>query len=145
MSVKIGSSPGCLLVIVYRPPPSKKNKYKETDFLDEFDSFLGGLATMPGKVLMMGDFNVHWNAGSKSTVKCFQRSLAAVDFKQYIESATHKSGNTIDLVISRPSDQLVSKVYPEDWVISDHVAIRCDITLSLDKTKTSRVFVRRYK
>ena len=42
----------------------------------------------------MGDFNVHWNAGSKSTVKCFQQSLAATNFKQYIESATHKSGNT---------------------------------------------------
>ena len=59
----------------------------------------------------MGDFNVHWNAGSKSTVTCFQGSLAAANFKQYIESATHKSRNTIDLVISRPSDQLARCIY----------------------------------
>ena len=46
-------------VLVYRPPPSTENGFTTSQFLDEFDQFLLYVNTLSGKIIMLGDFNVH--------------------------------------------------------------------------------------
>ena len=52
------------LFCIYRPPPSKKNKFSDSmffdQFFDQFSDFLEHSDSLPGKTLLMGDFNFHF-------------------------------------------------------------------------------------
>ena len=45
---------------MYSPPPSKKNKFSDSMFFDQFSDFLEHSDGLPGKTLLMGDFNFHF-------------------------------------------------------------------------------------
>ena len=49
------------IVVVYRPPPSKKNRLNVSLFLDEFSSLLERLITSSSPLIIVGDFNFHLN------------------------------------------------------------------------------------
>ena len=53
------SSSSINFIIVYRPPPSSVNNFKLSTFLHEFDLFIDVITLLPGKLLLLGDFNVH--------------------------------------------------------------------------------------
>jgi exonuclease III len=59
------------LFVVYRPPPSKKNGLKTTCFLSEFDEFLDEITLLSGKLLVVGDFNLHLDKPNKPEVAKF--------------------------------------------------------------------------
>ena len=46
-------------VVVYRPPPSKKNQLNVTMFLEEFSSFHEKLVTTNAPLVIVGDFHFH--------------------------------------------------------------------------------------
>ena len=48
------------LILYYRPPPSKKNKFSNSMFFDQFSDFLEHSDSLPGETLVMGDFNFHF-------------------------------------------------------------------------------------
>ena len=54
-------------VIVYRPYPSSTNRLKTSEFLDEFEIFLGDISLLPGKLVLSGDFNIHVNKPEKGS------------------------------------------------------------------------------
>jgi hypothetical protein len=58
-------------IIVYRPPPSTENGFLTTQFLNEFDSFLGSLNLSTRKTIILGDFNIHVDLLSKPEVSKF--------------------------------------------------------------------------
>ena len=62
----------------------------------------------PGKVLIVGDFNVHWDKQDPPETKEIQSLLASYNLQQYVMDATHKEGHILDWVVSRKSDDLVS-------------------------------------
>lgn len=45
------------IVVVYRPPPSKKNRLNVSLLLDEFSSLLERLITSSSPLIIVGDFN----------------------------------------------------------------------------------------
>ena len=49
------------VIIIYRPPPSKKNRLIPSLFYDEFSQLieLESLVTRSSKLLILGDFNIH--------------------------------------------------------------------------------------
>ncbi len=47
------------LVNIYRPPYTKKARFTESMFLEEFDDYLSGLIHKPGQPIIAGDFNIH--------------------------------------------------------------------------------------
>jgi hypothetical protein len=47
------------MIVIYRPPPSKTNKLRSSIFFEEFCIFVEQLITLPGSILMAGDFNFH--------------------------------------------------------------------------------------
>ena len=55
------SIPGSCIhtALIYRVPPSKKNKISKPLFLDEFSTLLEKSSILPGKLLIPGDFNLH--------------------------------------------------------------------------------------
>lgn len=111
------------LVILYRPPPSKENGLKENDFFSDFNSLLERLAITSSKLLITGDFNFHVNKPSETYAKKFLHMLKVFNLEQHVRGPTHKTGNTLDVVITRSDDDFLSGVH----IIPDAIHLKlCD-------------------
>ena len=62
-------------VVIYRPPPSARNQLKISTFLSEFEDFMESINTIPGKVLLHGYFNIHYDCPHKPDVSIFINTL----------------------------------------------------------------------
>ena len=49
------------IVILYRPPPSKKNKLTTAMFTHEFQDYLSQLTLSNNQIIIAGDINISWN------------------------------------------------------------------------------------
>ncbi|XP_072039338.1 uncharacterized protein [Amphiura filiformis] len=128
---------GLRFICIYRPPPSVVNKYRTSDFINEFDNFINDVTTMPNKLLILGDFNIHVNIPTKSEVRNFQNSLSTAGFQQHISCPTHESGNTLDLLISRADDNIVVNYSVKESLLSKHHFVKC--TLRYKKPSPKKV------
>lgn len=130
------SSSSLRIVIVYRPPPSKSNNSSLPLFFEEFPRLLENLAIASGSLLLAGDFNFHVDNVGDSAASRFINLLEAFNLKQHISQPTHKSGHTLDLIITRDEEDVARNFTVFDPVISDHLAVCC--TLSIPKTAFER-------
>ncbi len=91
-------------VVIYRPPPSKRNKFKTSEFLDEFEQLARELVLLSGELFILGDFNLHLDDTGDSTVRKFEHMLESLNLKQHVTTTTQKHGHILDLIITRASD-----------------------------------------
>ncbi|XP_072041020.1 uncharacterized protein [Amphiura filiformis] len=137
---------GIQYIIVYRPPPSAKNRLLLSDYLNEFEDFLGEISLFPQKVVMLGDFNIHVNLPSKPEVKRFLACVEANGFQQHVMKPTHIHGNTLDLILSRPSDNLIQSTDVHNNGMSpDHFMVLCDVNCSKPSLTKKMVKCRNFK
>ena len=111
------------LIIVYRPPPSVKNKLTPKQFLEDFTSYLKELVDHTSDVIIVGDFNVHIDVPHDSTACHFIDIIDSMGLTQHVHDPTHKAGHTLDLVITHSKSAMVHGVETTDPGISDHHAI----------------------
>ena len=107
------------LVVLYRLHPKKKTGITNALFFEEFTNLVDSLVTKPGKLLMMGDFNIHWDNQQSPDTRHLMAILESVSLKQFITQTTHKLGHTIDLVVSRTDDNLIADTSVTSG-LSDH-------------------------
>ena len=117
------------LILVYRPPPSKKNSSTHELFFDEFESILEQLATEKGHIMVVGDFNFHMDDHNNTYAGKFMELLQTFDYAQYVEQPTHKGNHILDLIITRSEDNIVGHISVIAPALSDHYAIRCKVLL----------------
>lgn len=144
LTIKLNGRKSLLLVLLYRPPPSQKNNFTVANFLNEFEEYLTNLFIQNhGDLIVLGDFNLHWNQQDEVHVKSFKRTLDTLNMKQHVEGPSHTSGNTLDLLISDcgASDR-VNGIVLEDTTLSDHFLIEFDLetnrVLARNNTRTCR-------
>ena len=137
------------LVIVYRPPPSEQNGLKENDFFDEFNSLLECWAITSSKLLITSDFNFHVNKPSETYAKKFLRMLNGFNLEQHVSEATHKNGNTLDLLITRSGDNFISDVRTMPGLINpklfDHYAIRSQVKIKKPSFEQKEIIYRKLR
>ena len=75
--------------------------------MTEFDNFLEYISSFSCGAILLGDFNIHVNKPYKSETRQFQDIVQSAGFNQYAKGPTHVSGNTLDLVLARPNDNLI--------------------------------------
>ena len=121
VTVNISSLSFCF-IILYRVPPSCSNKIRKCAFMSEFADLLECVATQPGKLVILGDFNVHWDVRSNPESLKLSSLLDSFGMKQHVITSTHIAGHTLDLVMSRESDDIVDDCSASDF-ISDHNAV----------------------
>ena len=80
--------------MIYRPPPSRTNKLKNTTFFEEWSEFLDRLVVM----LITGDLNFHLDNVNLSDTRKFNETLSD---HGHVQGATHNKGHTLDVVITR--------------------------------------------
>ena len=120
----------CIRVqMIYRMPPSAKNKLKKGDFISEFASLLEIVTTLPGKLLIAGDFNIHWEDPNDSEKREFEELLLTFGLQQHVSDSTHLSGHVLDFVITRPDDNIVRSVKVAD-IVSDHFLVLASLAIT---------------
>ncbi|KAK6177246.1 hypothetical protein SNE40_015382 [Patella caerulea] len=131
MDLSVKLSPELIrLLIVYRPPPSKKNNQKLKTFFDDFSSLLEWAVTLPGWLVILGDFNFHIDNSSCPDAKKFLKILDSFGLVQHVIGPTHSKGHTLDLVITRSSQKFVMNFGIDNTLPSDHSLVNfiCDVT-----------------
>jgi hypothetical protein len=109
------------LIVVYCPPKSKPSLPFQC-LMKELATYLECLSVSSGKVIIVGDFNLHIDNPDDSNVIRFVALLESLSWVQHVKGATHIRGHTLNLVISRSSDQLASESFIS-VLISDHFAV----------------------
>ena len=118
-------SPPLRLVAIYRPPPSQTNKLTVTAFFREFSTLLEVLSIDPARLILVGDFNFHLDVDSDHNANIMKDMLESAGLQQHVTGATHRRGHTLDLLITRKVDNLVSDVEVVTGMPSDHHVVKC--------------------
>jgi hypothetical protein len=99
---------------------------------------LEGMSSTRRKLIILGDFNLRIDS---SCNVAGQRLLALIEsfgMVQRVSGATHKRGHTLDLIITRLGDNLVSNIVMGD-LISDHNVVSCKLNIQRPLLPTKRV------
>ena len=93
------------LAFIYRPPGSNINT-----FAAEPMDFIEANIKNRGIPIIIGDLNIHMNNSEGADTNTYLDILYSLDFTNWIQFQTHKSQNTIDLVISPKQSSVFSSV-----------------------------------
>jgi len=97
------------VAIIYRLHPNKEKGLKAADF-KESSGFVNSLATNSGHLLILGDFNMHWDCQRNTDTKQLADILRSANLRQHVQERTHRHGHILYLVISRDDDILINGV-----------------------------------
>ena len=112
--------------VVYRPPPSQKNRLTNKMFFDEFLPFMHDRISSTGHFLLLGDLNFHLEDRNDTEAVKLNDLFDTLNYNQHVTARTHKSGHTLDVVVSRDNEDLISRWKVADQ-LSDHNLILCDV------------------
>lgn len=140
LSVTINRHSMMQMLVIYRPPPSQQNGFKFSSFLDEFHLLVTEALLLPGKIIILGDFNIHLDDPTDHDARLFLNMLDALNLTQHVTTATHQRGHILDLVISRNGDTTgVENTVTVDMGglshLLDHHPVACSVNLTIPKYK----------
>ena len=143
------------VIVVYRPPPTSKNKLTLKSFWRDWNKFLRSVARCHTEFLIVGDLNLHLDNAALSTTQKFTSLLDELNLHQHVQGATYTSGHTLDVLISlKESTFLGDTVRVHDPGISDdsgrpsthhHYAISWNMLFSKPKPRIISSRVRDYR
>ena len=133
------------VVVLYRPPPNHKNKLTVPMFIEEFSNFLEKRITNKENLCILGDFNFHVNNDQNNSAAAFLQVIESFGLTQHVNTATHKKGNILDLVLTRSNDNLVDRLEILDMQMSDHFWIHCHVNLDKQRCIRKNITVRKIK
>jgi exonuclease III len=123
------------LCIIYRPPPSRQNGLKTSQFFDEWSTYLDRLTTLPQEIIITGDLNFHLDDVEDASVHRFTGQLDAHGLKQHVTGATHIHGHTLDVVITREISSIIQgNVLIVDPCLFDNKGNQCGDHLGIEVT-----------
>ena len=91
------------LVVVYRPPNSSVN-----EFLNEMNDLLDKVSLTSPHFIVMGDMNFHLELSNDKRTSDFNTLLQSHDLKQFVQAPTHIKGHTLDAIIARNRNDVLS-------------------------------------
>ena len=144
-SLKIIKDRSMRYVIVYRPPYSSLHPVSTSAFFDEFSQFLENVVMCPEALVISGDFNLHLDDLRDNDTKKFMDLLETFSLSQHVSGPTHLSGHTLDLIITRSSDDIVLASPKTTFPISDHFIIQYPIGFSRPALSYKKLTFRKLK
>ena len=92
-------------------------------FFAEFADYVKTILLSNEELLILGDFNIHIGVAGDSDANKLSDFFESVGLQQHVEQHTHVQGHTLDLVISRRSDNIIEDLPRVDRFLSDHVTV----------------------
>ena len=117
--------------VIYRPPYSSNHPVTSNVFFDEFASYLESIVMSSQPLLIAVDFNIHVDVPNDPNRVSLLELLESMGLQQHVVTPTHESGHTLDLIITRQCDSVLSSVPVSDYFLSDHCSLLCDLVVSL--------------
>jgi len=112
-----------------------------TEFANYLESFV--LCTEP--ILICGDFNIHVDDSTDTHALALIDLLNSMALQQHVVTPTQIHGHTLDLMITRATDNIIPEVPISDCYLSDHVTVLCKLKLDKTKPTTQRLTYRKLK
>ena len=128
------------VIIIYRSPTSPTKS-----FLDELALYISELAVVREEILMAGDFNLHFHLPNASGVQYLKQILADNNMQQHVTKPTHRSGNLLDLVITRVCSNIVASTDICESSISDHYSVIFPLHVTKPRSSSQMRQVRNFK
>ena len=158
VSKVLSSNGAVLLVNLYRPDYSEKNKFTVKQFLEEFLLFLEVLRSYLFPIIIVGDLNIHVELLRKSDSELtknhlvkkkdaisFSDVLNPYDFHQIIVEPTHERGGTLDLLIlsscALPLLRNHSVGLKNEVCVTDHFPVRFNLKLTPDHVNSKHTYI----
>ena len=116
-----------LLLTIYRPGSTAVGQL----FLNELGSVLETLAVENVPIVIGGDMNIHVENQSATVVQDYIDLLQSMDLHQHVVGPTHKSGGTLDHVITQSEYNITSLKVAIPDLISCHSLITCCLPAAL--------------
>ena len=132
---------GCSLrlLIVYCPPYSTEHKVTVIVFLREFSDYLESFVLSKERILIAGDFNIHVDDIRNVDAVTFLDVLDFFGLQQHVKQPTHVLSHTLDLIISRHSDNLLKAPPVTDFFVSDHTSLVCNLASRISYSTSMEV------
>ena len=121
---------------MYHPPYSLINKNTNTLFIDEFTEFATSLLPNHHNNIFTGDFNLHVSDKEDNDSAIFTDTAEAMGLVQHVGVQTHKSDNTLDLMISEIQGNTIIKTINTGPYLSDHCAVIASLKIKRDLPST---------
>ena len=110
-------------------PPSEQNKHTNQQFIDEFSEVMSLQIIETTEILILGDFNIVVNDPIDSDAQLLLAWLESNNLHNIVDFPTHRSGNTLDLVIVRENQRIsVTNIGTGDY-ITHHCEVSCRLNI----------------
>ena len=143
IEVTLAASSTVKLAVSYRPPPSKRNKSTVGLFVTEFQAFLEHHTVKSQNILIVGDFNFHYEDPLNVDASRFRDILSSHALCQHVTGSTHMAGHTLDLVITQSTYNIVSNTVVSDF-LTDDAAIHCNLHMEKPQPLRQTIQYRNY-
>ena len=118
------ASPFVLLFLPY----SEDHPVTIATFLAEFSAFMETIILVPEPLIIVGDLNIHVDCSDDcNDASNFLDLLQSFGLTQHVTGPTHEDGHTLDLIITRSFDRVVSTNPVIDTYVSDHASVLCNL------------------
>ena len=130
-------------IVIYRPESHSENI---SVFLDELYSLIEYAQLNFKNFLICGDFNIHFNKSADPTTMKFHDVLKTFSLSQSVNTATHKCGNTLDLILHDPESITINNVHIDTTaMLSDHHPILFNVEQQIACSEKKTVTYRNVK
>ena len=130
-----------VVVIVYRPG----SDHLRTQFFDELSTLLETLVVYACPVLVGANFNIKTQSSNDPSARRLADLLTSFDMVQHVQGPTHRSGNTLDVVVT-PANCALDSVDVEPFgMLSDHSLIVSRLPFVVDAASMVEKLVRRWR
>jgi len=130
-----------VILNIYRPGSEKPS----AAFFAELSAVLETLVIYACPVVVGGDFNVRYQSADDPDTRRLGDVLSSFDMVQHVTGATHRCGNTLDLVMTFADCQLDAITVDPAGIVSDHALVVCRLPFNRDTPTTAERLVRGWR
>ena len=144
--IQFSSSHSLRLAIIYRPQnDADAIRIPTSTFFSEFSEYLESVVMCEEQLIIVGDFNIHVDIPEDTETIKLLDLLESFCLQQHVEGPTHIHGHTLDLIITRQSDQIIQSAPCVDWYLSDHASVLCSLRGRKPPLNITTVSYRKWK
>lgn len=111
------------IIVGYKPPYLPNHPVSTTVSLGEFSDYLESIVISSKLLLISGDFNIHVDVPTDADGIRFRDLLDYMGLLQHVKRLTHIHGHTLDSLITRQSDDIITKEPETERCFSDHAVV----------------------
>ena len=101
-------------------------------------------AAHPTETVVCGDFNTRYGDPTCTNAMNLADLLDTSGFVQHVKSPTHERGNTLDLVITSGTSQIIATAVKPTTLVTDHYVVECELHQPKPKCLKRHVEYRKY-